>query len=167
MRGMTSPATDPAAESAGAPISARDPRLVGWRAFLTAYSVITRQLDDELRGETGLSLFEYAALLHLAEARDRRLRMSDLAQGIVLTRSGVTRLVDRLERDGLVERRHCTTDGRGAEAVLTRTGLERLRSASTVHLRGIERYYLEKVSDADQEVVGRVMADVVEGVRAT
>ena len=110
-------------------------------------------------------LFEYAALLHLAEAEGRRLRMGDLALGIVLTRSGVTRLVDRLERDGLVERSHCTTDGRGAEAVLTEAGLERLREASKVHLRGIDEYYFEMVSEADQAVVGRVMADVVEGLR--
>jgi DNA-binding MarR family transcriptional regulator len=150
-----------------APISPRDPRLAGWRSFLTAYSVITRQLDEELREETGLSLFEYAALLHLAEADGRRLRMSDLALGIVLTRSGVTRLVDRLERDGLVERSHCTTDGRGAEAVLTEAGLERLRAASKVHLRGIEEYYFERVSEADQAVVGRVMAQVAEGLRAS
>ena len=95
------------------------------------------------------------------------MRMSDLALGIVLTRSGVTRLVDRLERDGLVERSHCTTDGRGAEAVLTEAGLERLRAASKVHLRGIDEYYFERVSEADQAVVGRVMAEVADGLRAS
>jgi DNA-binding MarR family transcriptional regulator len=146
-------------------ISPRDPRLAGWRSFLTAYSVITRQLDEELREETGLSLFEYAALLHLAEAEDRRLRMSELALGIVLTRSGVTRLVDRLERDGLVERCQCSSDGRGAEAALTDAGLKRLREASKVHLRGIDEYYFQKVSDEDQVAVGRAMNEVVEGLR--
>lgn len=146
-------------------ISPRDPRLAGWRSFLTAYSMITRQLDEELRDETGLSLFEYAALLQLAEAEDRRLRMSELALGIVLTRSGVTRLVDRLERDGLVERAQCADDGRGSEAMLTQRGLERLRAASKVHLRGIDDYYFGQVSDEDQAVVGRAMEDVVEGLR--
>ena len=146
-------------------ISPRDPRLAGWRSFLTAYSVITRQLDEELRDETGLSLFEYAALLHLAEAEGRRLRMSELADGIVLTRSGVTRLVDRLERDGLVERNQCSSDGRGAEATLTDAGLERLRAASKVHLRGIDEYYFERVSEEDQAAVGRAMNEVVEGLR--
>ena len=91
--------------------------------------------------------------------------MSELALGIVLTRSGVTRLVDRLERDGLVERGQCESDGRGAEARLTDKGLERLREASKVHLRGIDDYYFARVSDEDQEVVGRVMSDVVEGLR--
>jgi DNA-binding MarR family transcriptional regulator len=148
-----------------AAVSPRDPRIAGWRAFLTAYSLITRRLDDELRAETGLALFEYSALLQLAEADGRRLRMSDLAQGIVLSRSGVTRLVDRLEREGLVERCQCTSDGRGAEAVLTDAGLQRLREAATVHLRGIDEYYFEQVSDEDQAVVGRVMAEVAEGLR--
>ena len=146
-------------------VSPRDPRLAGWRSFLTAYSVITRQLDDELRDEAGLSLFEYSALLHLAEADDRRLRMSDLAQGIVLTRSGVTRLVDRLVRDGLVERGRCADDGRGSEARLTETGLERLREASKVHLRGIDDYYFAGVSAEDQAVVERAMESVIEGLR--
>jgi len=155
----------PTTATAHAPISPRDPRLAGWRAFLTAYSLVTRRLDDELRAETGLALFEYSALLQLAEAEGRRLRMSDLAQGIVLSRSGVTRLVDRLVRDGLVERCQCTSDGRGAEAVLTEDGLQRLRDAAAVHLRGIDEYYFEQVSDEDQAVVGRVMADVAEGLR--
>lgn len=162
---MAETATAAPTTSPRAPVSPRDPRLTGWRSFLTAYSVITRRLDEELREETGLSLFEYAALLQLAEAKDRKLRMSDLALGIVLTRSGVTRLVDRLERDGLVERCQCSSDGRGAEAQLTDVGLERLREASKVHLRGIDEYYFAQVSDGDQAVVGRVMSDVVEGLR--
>ena len=159
--GPSSPTADRPREK----VSPRDPRLAGWRSFLTAYSMITRQLDEELREETGLSLFEYAALLQLAEAEDRRLRMSELALGIVLTRSGVTRLVDRLERDGLVERGQCADDGRGSEAVLTQQGLERLRAASKVHLRGIDDYYFSQVSEADQTVVSRAMEDVVEGLR--
>ena len=146
-------------------VSPRDPRIAGWRGFLTGYSVITRKLDEELREETGLSLFEYAALLHLAEAKDRRLRMSELADGIVLTRSGVTRLVDRLERDGLVERYQCSSDGRGAEAQLTEAGLDRLREASKVHLRGIDEYYFAQVSEEDQAAVGRAMESVIEGLR--
>lgn len=158
-------ATTATLEAPRAGVSPRDPRLAGWRSFLTAYSVITRQLDEELREETGLSLFEYAALLQLAEAEGRRMRMSDLASGIVLTRSGVTRLVDRLERDGLVERGQCADDGRGSEALLTPAGLERLRAASKTHLRGIDDYYFSQVSDEDQAVVGRAMEDVIEGLR--
>jgi len=157
----------PPREAAPPSISARDTRLASWRSFLVAHSVVARRLDDELQAETGLSLFEYSALLQLAEADGRRKRMSELADGILLTRSGVTRLVDRLERDGLVERSPCSSDGRGAEAVLTDEGLKRLRSASRVHLRGIDRYYLARVSPEDQEVVGRAMDRITEGVRET
>lgn len=152
-------------QEAAPSISARDPRLASWRSFLVAHSVVARRLDEELRAETGLSLFEYSALLQLAESDGRRKRMSELADGILLTRSGVTRLVDRLVRDGLVERSPCSSDGRGAEAVLTDEGLRRLRSASRVHLRGIDRYYFEQVSPGDQEVVGRAMDRITAGVR--
>ena len=153
--------------AAPANISARDPRLASWRSFLVAHSVVARRLDEELQAETGLSLFEYSALLQLAEADDRRKRMSELAEGILLTRSGVTRLVDRLVRDGLVERSPCSSDGRGADAVLTDEGLRRLRAASRVHLRGIDRYDFEQVSPDDHEVVGRAMDRITEGVRET
>lgn len=133
--------------------------------MLAAHALLLRQLDDELQAECGLSTYEYSALLQIAEAPDRCLRMSEVADGILLTRSGVTRLIGRLTVDGLVERRECVSDGRGFEAVLTDEGLERLRAASAIHLRGIEDYYLDRVSPEDQETVGRVMQDVWEGVR--
>src|ERR671910_698807 len=132
------PATSP---SAAAP-RASDPRLDGWRAFLTAHARVTRRLDDELRAAHDISLAEYDALLQLAHAPDRRMRMSRLAERVLLSRSGVTRLIDRLEADGFVVRDQCASDARGAEAVLTPPGLERLRAASATHLAGIERYFL-------------------------
>ena len=159
MTTTASPKSDPR-------LSARDPRLTGWRARLTAHTLLADRLDEELRAESGLSIFEYSALLQLAESPERRRRMSQLADGILLTRSGVTRLIDRLVRDGLVERSQCLSDGRGAEAVLTQAGLDRLRAASKVHLRGIERYYLDRVSAEDQATIARVMGDLVEGMRA-
>jgi DNA-binding MarR family transcriptional regulator len=147
-------------------VSARDPRLRGWRDFLTAHDLLVRRLDDELQAETGLSLFEYSALLRLAEAPGRRMRMSELADGIILSRGGMTRLIDRLQADGLVERNRCLSDGRGTEAHLTEAGLSRLRDASKVHLRGIDAYYFEQVCDDDQATIGRVMRDISEGIRS-
>ena len=111
------------------PVAPRDERLLPWRAFLVAHARITRRLDEELRAEHDLTLGEYDALLALAEARDRRLRMNMLADRVILSKSGVTRLIDRLVADGLVVRDQCVTDARGAEAVLTDKGLERLRRA--------------------------------------
>jgi DNA-binding MarR family transcriptional regulator len=137
-----------------------DPRLDAWRMFLEAHARVTRRLDEELRDEHGLSLAEYDALLQLARAEGRRLRMNVLADRVILSRSGVTRLIDRLEADGLVERAACTSDARGAEAVLTRTGLTRLRAASSTHLRGIEHHFLEVVGSTDLVAVERALGGV-------
>jgi DNA-binding MarR family transcriptional regulator len=144
------------------PDTPRDERLLPWRAFLVAHARITRRLDEELRVEHDLSLGEYDALLALAEATDRRLRMNSLADRVVLSKSGVTRLIDRLVADGLVVRDQCLTDARGAEAVLTEKGLERLRRASRTHLRGIERHFFHVVDEADLPAVRRAMVTVAE-----
>lgn len=141
-------------------LGARDPRLASWRAFVIAHARVWRRLDEDLRVEHGLSLSEYGALLLLAESPERRLRMRGLAEDLQLSKSGVTRLVDRLVGDGLVERELCTTDARGAEAVLTAVGLERLRTAAPTHLRGIQEYFLESVTDDDLPIVERAMCSV-------
>ena len=112
-----------------------------------------------------MSIAEYSALLQLAEAPERRKRMAELADGMIVTRGGITRLIERLEADGLVERGPCASDGRGTEAILMDTGLDRLRSASRVHLRGIDDYYFEQVSEEDQATIGRVMGDIIDGLR--
>jgi DNA-binding MarR family transcriptional regulator len=137
-----------------------DSRLRAWRAFLEAHARVSRRLDEELRAEHGVSLAEYDALLQLAEAPGHRLRMNQLADRVILSRSGITRLIDRLEADGFVARAHCASDARGAEAVLTPTGLERLRAAARTHLRGIDRHFLSIVASDDLDVVGRSLAAV-------
>ena len=144
------------------PLSARDLRLEPWRAFLSAHAWVTRRLDDELRAEHDLSLAEYDALLTIAEAPGRRIRMRQLADRVVLSKSGVTRLIDRLVLDGLVERDACLTDARGAEAVLTSAGLDRLRRASRTHLRGVAEHFLGAVDDADLAVIKRTMHAVAD-----
>jgi DNA-binding MarR family transcriptional regulator len=144
----------------------QDPRLGPWRAFLAAYSLVSRRLDDDLRAEHGMTLAEYAALLQLAEAPNRRLRMNQLAVGVFLSRSGVTRLIDRLEADGFVERSHCASDGRGAEAVLTELGHSRLRQASRTHLRGIQAYFLDNVEPIDLEAIQRSCTAIGRRVRS-
>src|SRR5262245_23392560 len=92
------------------------PGIEAWRTFLTAHARITRRLDDELQAAHGLSLAEYDALLQIATAPNRRVRMNVLAERVILSRSGITRLVDRLETQGAVERIACETDARGQEA---------------------------------------------------
>jgi DNA-binding MarR family transcriptional regulator len=142
------------------PLSSHDPRLEPWRAFLTAHARITRRLDEELRLEHDLSLAEYDALLTIADSPGRRIRMRQLADRVILSKSGVTRLIDRLVIDGLVERDACQTDARGAEAVLTDAGLDRLRRASRTHLRGIAQHFLGAVDDVDLPTIERSMQAV-------
>lgn len=148
----------------GRNLSPRDPRIGTWRDFLTAHARLERMLDDDLRAEHDVSLAEYDALLQLAEAPGRRLRMHQLADRVLLSRSGVTRLIDRLVKDGSVERDTCRTDARGAEAVLTAAGLARLRTAAPTHLRGIADHFLDAIDPADLQSVGQAMRDILAGL---
>lgn len=119
--------------------------LAAWRDFLRAHSRLTRTLETELVTDAQLSLAAYDVLVQLAEAPGRRLRMTDLADALLLSRSGVTRLVDRLERIDLVERSRAAGDGRGVVARLTERGLARLRAASDIHLAGISRHFAARL----------------------
>lgn len=145
-------------------LSPRDERIGTWRDFLTVHARLERMLDEDLRAEHDLSLAEYDALLQLAEAPGRRLRMHQLADRVLLSRSGVTRLIDRLVRDGSVERDLCQTDARGAEAVLTAAGMARLRTAAPTHLRGIADHFVDVIDPADLQSLGRAMRDVLTGL---
>ncbi len=142
----------------------RDLDLGPWRAFLRAHARVARRLDDDLRSRHALSLQEYETLLHLAEAPERRLRMGRLADSLLLSKSGVTRLVDRLVEDGLVERTSCSSDARGAEASLTGTGLARLRAAAPTHLAGIRDHFYAAIAGPDVPVVERAMDAISERI---
>jgi DNA-binding MarR family transcriptional regulator len=131
------------------PITRHDPRLDAWSTFLRAHAKVVRALESELQAEQDLALTDYDVLIQLSAADDRRLRMSDLADRLLLSRSGATRLVDRLVADGLVERIVCDSDRRGQWASLTDAGYRRLRKASPTHLRGITQHFLDRF-DADE-----------------
>jgi DNA-binding MarR family transcriptional regulator len=133
--------------------------MAAWRGFLRAHSSLVRQLDGELSATQELPLRSYEVLLLLDEAPGRRLRMSDLSRSVLLSPSGVTRLVDRLEHESLVHRERCAEDGRGCFAVLTESGRRRLHAARATHLAGVRRLFLDR-SDAPG---GRVRTDVVDG----
>lgn len=131
-------------------------QLVAWRSFLRAHATITRALESELVAEQDLSLAAYDVLVQLAEAPDRRLRMTELADAVLLSRSGVTRLVDRMERAGLVERSRVTGDGRGVAAELTEAGFQRLRVASRTHLAGVLRHFVAHLDSDDLGALERI-----------
>ena len=119
------------------------------RAFLRAHSAITRQLNADLLNAHGLTLNDYEVLLLLSKAEDRRMRRVDLAQSVVLTASGITRLLDGLERSGLVEKDSCATDARVSYAKLTISGHAKLREAASTHLEGIDELFTNRFSDAE------------------
>jgi DNA-binding MarR family transcriptional regulator len=144
------------------PVESRDTRLASWRAFLLAHARVVRRLDEELRAEHDLTIGEYDALLTIAQAPERRIRMRQLADEVILSKSGVTRLIDRLVDDGLVERSACLADARGAEAVLTERGLARLRAASRTHLRGIDEHFLDVLDREDLTVIERSLSTVAQ-----
>jgi len=116
-----------------------------WIRFLTTHSAITRELEARLMGAHGLTLSDYDVLVQLARAPQRKLRNIELAKAVVLTRSGVTRLVDGLEKDGLVMRASCPSDKRGSFVQITDAGLGRLREAAATQIEGVRELFLEKL----------------------
>ena len=131
-----------------------------WRSFLRAHAKVTRVLDAELTAECALPLGSYEVLLHLNEAPDRRLRMTELAERVLLSRSGLTRLVDRMEREGLIERQSCASDLRGTNAVLTDHGRQRLRDAAPVHLRGVREHIVDLLTADEVRVLAAALGRV-------
>jgi DNA-binding MarR family transcriptional regulator len=135
--------------------------LGAWRSFLRAHAQITRKLEADLVAEHELPLPSYDVLLQLAESPGRRLRMTELADRVLLSRSGLTRLVDRLEREGLVERAACPNDARGTHAVLTDAGLARLRAAAPTHLRGVGEHVTSRLSVDEVDQLRHLMTKLM------
>jgi DNA-binding MarR family transcriptional regulator len=128
--------------------------------MLRAHSSLTRELDSELRAEHGLALSSYEVLLRLGTAPGGAMRMSALADSVLLSRSGLTRLVDRLVRAGLVERRDCEDDARGLLAVITDDGRELFGRARRTHLAGVRRLFLDRFSVEEQRALGELLGKV-------
>jgi DNA-binding MarR family transcriptional regulator len=138
------------------PLTAEEEAFV--RAFARALLTVPRALDADLLREQRISVNEYTTLMHLSEAPGRRLRMSDLAAASTLSLSGMTRIMNRLEGLGLVQRERCASDGRGLEAVLTDAGLERLRQAWPTHLKSVRRHVLDHLSAVDLPAITTALA---------
>jgi DNA-binding MarR family transcriptional regulator len=131
-----------------------DQRELGaWKGLLRTHAMLVKRLDAELESTHGLALTSYEVLLNLAHADERKMRMCDVADSVLLSRSGLTRLIDRLERDGLVERVSCADDARGAFAQLTDAGLAKLRDAQSTHLAGVRVHFLQHFSETELELL--------------
>ena len=123
---------------------------------MTAHAALINQIERELLEAGVVSLSWYDVLFALYDAPGQRLRMNELASAIVLSRSGLTRLVDRLEAEGLLTRERLTSDRRGAFAVLTEKGVEAMRRAWPVYARGIEKHFASFLSDEEARIVTEV-----------
>jgi DNA-binding MarR family transcriptional regulator len=141
--------------------------LDAWARLLRGHATTTRALSTQLVAEHGLTINDYAALLHLARADDNRLRRVDLAERLTLTASGVTRLLDGLEEAGLVERDACASDRRVTYAVLTPAGHERLETASESHLAAIRALFEERFSEKEIAQLAALLARLPEAADAT
>lgn len=145
--------------TSGERLSARE--LQAWRGLLRAHAALRRVLDADLEREHGLALTSYEVFLFLEDAEDGHIRLHDLADRIMLSRSGLTRLVDRLERDGFVARESCPTDGRGSYARLTDAGRAKLAAARRTHLAGVRRCFLDHLTAEEQMLLGDVWERVL------
>jgi DNA-binding MarR family transcriptional regulator len=142
--------------------TAAEPRLnsvalEAWRSYLQSHASIVRVLDAELDAEHGLTTRDYEVMLYLAQADGRHLPMSALAERTMLTRSGITRLVDGLVAGGLIERVACPDDARVSYAQLTDVGYDKLRHAGATHVASVNRLFVERF---DAEELGQ-LADLL------
>jgi DNA-binding MarR family transcriptional regulator len=131
--------------------------LAAWRSFLQSHALILRELDADLLAEQGMTTRDYQVLLYLSKEEERRLAMSALAERTMLTRSGITRLVDGLVDAGLVCRIACPSDARVSYAQLTDAGYEKLREAGCTHIAGIRRLFLERYSESEIEQLAELL----------
>jgi DNA-binding MarR family transcriptional regulator len=132
--------------------------LAAWRSFLQSHALILRELDADLLAAQGMTTRDYQVLLYLSKEPDHKLAMSALAERTMLTRSGITRLVDGLVAGGLIERCSCPSDARVSYARLTDAGYEKLKAAGCTHIAGIQRLFLEHFSGPEIEQLAELLS---------
>jgi DNA-binding MarR family transcriptional regulator len=135
-----------------------------WRALLEVHAHLMARLNEELLAGHGVSLPDYEVLIHLADNEQRRMRMAELADRLLLSPSGVTRRLDGLVRKGLVSRETCSTDRRGSYAVLTPAGLALLQEAAPTHVTGVRRYLIDELSAAELASLAAILERVGEAL---
>jgi DNA-binding MarR family transcriptional regulator len=152
------PQTSLTTQTSTSPTSALPQQLEAWIAFLRSHSAITRELSAQLQREHGLTLNDYEVLLHLSHAEGGMMRRVDLAQTVLLTASGITRLLEGLERGGFVCKETCSSDARVSYAKLTEEGAQKLSDAAITHLRGIDELFLGRYSDAELATLAELLS---------
>jgi DNA-binding MarR family transcriptional regulator len=146
--------------TASSPEGLTPAQLRAWRSFLEAHAAVVDVLERELRAEEDLPLSWYDVLVQLSEAASRSLRMQELAERVLLSKSGLTRLVDRMEHAGLVERAACEQDRRGTYARLTDAGLQRLQATTPTHVRGVREHFAQHLEDHEADLLANALGRV-------
>ena len=146
----------------GAPLTPLE--LGAWRGMLAVHASLVQRLDEDLRARHGLSVTSYEVLMLLGDAPRGRMRVSALSAATLLSVSGMSRMVDRLVREGLVVKESCEDDGRGAEVALTTAGRVRLRAARASHLAGVRREFLSRFSDEELAGLGEIWTRLEPGL---
>lgn len=132
-----------------------DDEIAAWKGMLRTHRDLVSSLDTQLEREHSLPLSSYEVLMVLADSEGGRARMGELADQLLLSRSGLTRLVDRLVRQGWVERTPCEDDARGLYAAITRSGRAKLKRARPAHLDGVREIFFSRLRDSDLAALTR------------
>ena len=132
--------------------------LASWIAYLRSHAAIKRQLNADLLEGHDLTLSDYEVLLRLSQAEGHEMRRIDLAESVLLTASGITRLLDGLERAGFVEKGACASDARVSYARLTAAGHDKLREAAVTHLEGVELLFTGRYSEEELQTLGELLS---------
>src|SRR5262245_19343990 len=132
--------------------------LAAWISFLRSHAAIKRQLNTDLLEGHDLTLSDYEVLLRLSQAEGHEMRRIDLAESVLLTASGITRLLDGLEGAGCVEKGSCASDARVSYARLTPIGHQKLREAAVTHLAGIEELFTGRYTEEELETLGELLS---------
>ncbi len=136
--------------------------LHAWRNFITAHATRIQKIDEMLAAAGCIPLHWYDVLIELAEAPEKQLRLHELADKVVLSRSGLTRLLDRLEKENLLKRQPDPHDRRGLYAVITDAGMAALRKAWPVYSEGIQTTFASHLTEAETDILIRVFAKMIQ-----
>ena len=142
--------------------TAAEPNLEAWLAFLRAHASVTRELSSRLEAAHGLTMNDYDCMVQLAYAPERSLRRVDLARSVLLSPSGITRLLDGLEREGWVEKRSCDSDARVTYAHLTDAGLAKFKTARKTHLADVEQAFGSRFSAEELAAVSSLLGRLLD-----
>ncbi|NUW39988.1 MarR family winged helix-turn-helix transcriptional regulator [Nonomuraea rhodomycinica] len=142
-----------------------DTEMAAWRAFLSTSHLLERRIEEQLKAAAGLTHPQYEILVRLADAPDRQMRMTELARGVVVSKSALTYQITRLEKAGLVERATCPSDDRGVLAVLTEAGLRCLERVAPGHLAVVRAYLVDRLTRDELEVMTTAMSKTERALR--